>query len=94
MTLIRLPRMEGAADHIPTTVATHEEVDRLIATCDSDTPIGRRDRAIFALLFSSGLRVHELCGLERSAFPRERLGKDPTFSLPVKGIREDKKLSS
>ena len=42
-----------------------EETERLINEVDSQTPIGLRDRAILELLFSSGLRVSELCNLNR-----------------------------
>lgn len=42
-----------------------EEVERLIQAIDTNTPSGLRDRAIVELLFSSGLRVSELCNLNR-----------------------------
>ena len=42
-----------------------EEVERLISAIDADTLSGLRDRAIVELLFSSGLRVSELCNLNR-----------------------------
>jgi site-specific recombinase XerD len=42
-----------------------EETERLIKEVDAQTPIGLRDRAILELLFSSGLRVSELCNLNR-----------------------------
>ena len=42
-----------------------EEVERLIQAIDIDTLSGLRDRAIVELLFSSGLRVSELCNLNR-----------------------------
>jgi integrase/recombinase XerC len=43
---------------------TLDDVDRLLATPRADTLLGRRDRAIFELLYSSGLRVGELVGLD------------------------------
>lgn len=42
-----------------------EEVQRLLEQISSDDEAGLRDRAIVQLLFSSGLRVSELVGLNR-----------------------------
>ncbi len=42
-----------------------EETERLINAVSVDTHTGLRDRAIIELLFSSGLRVSELCNLNR-----------------------------
>lgn len=39
------------------------EVDALIASVDSDDPRSLRDRAMYELLYASGLRVSELVGL-------------------------------
>ncbi|OHE73600.1 MAG: site-specific tyrosine recombinase XerD [Verrucomicrobia bacterium GWF2_51_19] len=44
-------------------VLTSQEVDQLMAAPNVSTPIGRRDRAMFELMYSSGLRVSELCNL-------------------------------
>jgi site-specific recombinase XerD len=42
-----------------------QELDRLMAAPKANTLVGLRDRAILELLFSTGLRVSELCGLDR-----------------------------
>ncbi len=39
------------------------ELERLIAAPDTSTVRGKRDRAILELLFSTGLRISELCAL-------------------------------
>ena len=41
-----------------------EEIDSLLAAPPAGTPLGLRDRAMLHLLFASGPRVSELCGLE------------------------------
>jgi integrase/recombinase XerC len=43
---------------------TLDDVDRLLATPRADTLAGLRDRAIFEVLYSAGLRVSELTGLD------------------------------
>lgn len=42
-----------------------DEIDRILTSIDTSSPVGLRDRAIVELLFSSGLRVSELVGLDR-----------------------------
>jgi integrase/recombinase XerD len=44
-------------------VLTVEEVGRFLAGPQQDDPIGARDWAIFQVMYASGLRVSELCGL-------------------------------
>ena len=44
---------------------TVAEVERLLSRPSPDTPVGRRDRALLTLLYNTGLRVGELCGLSR-----------------------------
>ncbi len=48
------------------TFLDNEELGRLFNAIDTSNPIGLRDRAIVELLFSGGLRVSELIGLDRS----------------------------
>ncbi len=47
------------------TFLNDEELTRVFDQPDLNTPAGLRDRAILELLFSSGLRVSELVGLDR-----------------------------
>lgn len=47
------------------TFLNEDELNRLFTQPDLNTMIGTRDRAILELLFSSGLRVSELVGLNR-----------------------------
>lgn len=47
------------------TFLSEDELARLFAQPDVDTESGLRDRAILELLFSSGLRVSELVGLDK-----------------------------
>jgi len=56
---LRAPR---AWPGLPTYLST-EEVDRLLATPDTSTPRGLRDRALIELLYATGLRVSELVRL-------------------------------
>ncbi len=58
-----------------------EELERLLKQPDTATDAGRRDRAIFELLFSTGLRISELCNLDRESVNL----KSEEFSVRGKG---------
>ncbi|MBN1799261.1 MAG: site-specific tyrosine recombinase XerD [Spirochaetales bacterium] len=45
-------------------VLSKEEVDRFLATIDLNNPLGMRDRALFELIYSCGLRVSEAVNLK------------------------------
>lgn len=42
---------------------TEEEIDTLLRIPEADNPFGIRNRAIFELIYSSGLRIGEVCGI-------------------------------
>ena len=56
MTKIDTPKR---AQHLPATLSS-QEVDALMAKPDTDKPLGLRDRAIFELMYATGLRVSEV----------------------------------
>ena len=61
--LVDLPR----AAKKQVTFLHFDEVSRLLSEIPTDTETGLRDRAILELLFSGGLRVSELCNLNRDS---------------------------
>jgi len=79
---VTLPRI---GDHLPKAVPTPDDVRALLGACQADTIQGRRDRAILGLLFSSGLRIAELCNLNRDEIREERLGGEDVLELSVIG---------
>lgn len=58
---IELPRVKRKQ----VSFLSSEETERIIEIVDTKNAIGLRDKAILELLFSSGLRVSELCNLNR-----------------------------
>jgi site-specific recombinase XerD len=66
---IELPKM---AKHNKITFLDQEELQELFTQPDITTLSGLRDRAILELLFSSGLRVSELVGLDRGDINLQR----------------------
>jgi integrase/recombinase XerD len=55
--LPKLPRQ------LPKAVLSDDEVERILQLPDTTTPLGLRDRAIFEVLYSTGIRRAELCSL-------------------------------
>jgi integrase/recombinase XerD len=56
-----LPKVE---QRLPKHVLSVAEVEAVIAAVDLDEPLGLRDRAILEVLYSTGMRRHELAGLK------------------------------
>ncbi len=77
---IELPRVKRKQ----VSFLNHDEVERLFAVVPADTLVGRRDRAIIALLYSSGLRVSELTNLDRTHINLDR----GEFSVRGKGQKD------
>jgi integrase/recombinase XerC len=56
---LRSPRLEKKLPHF----ISREDMGRLLEAPPGDVPLGRRDRALLETLYSAGLRVSELTGL-------------------------------
>lgn len=91
---LRNPRRDRKLPHF----LTSREIGKLLTAPPLDDPMGRRDRAIFETLYSAGLRVSELVGMNlddldlegglvrvRGKGKRERLA--PLGSHAVKALR-------
>ena len=48
-----------------------EEIESFLAAPDLNTHLGKRDRALFELMYGSGLRVSEICDLPMNAIDSE-----------------------
>lgn len=70
-------------------VLAHRDLDALLDPGDADDPVVIRDAAVLELLYAAGLRVAELCGLDRAGVDLDAravtvLGKgDRERRLPV-----------
>lgn len=67
MLLIRTPRQ---SKRLPKAIDV-DQVEKLLAAPDETTLLGARDRAILETLYSTGIRVSELVGLNRDGFDKE-----------------------
>lgn len=57
--LVDRPRTKRALPR----VLSVEQIEELLSVIDTSTTLGLRDRALFELVYSSGLRIGEVCGL-------------------------------
>lgn len=55
-----MPRLEK---RLPKAVLTESEVEKVMAQADLNDPVELRDRAMMEVLYSTGIRRHELAGL-------------------------------
>lgn len=87
---LRNPRRERSLPHFLTT----REIAKLLSAPNVSEPMGKRDRAIFETIYSAGLRVSELVGINdedldldgglvrvRGKGKRERLGPLGTYAV-------------
>jgi integrase/recombinase XerD len=77
---LEVPRLRRPLPH----PLAPEEVERLLARPEPDTPLGLRDRAMLEVAYGSGLRASELCGLELERI----LHRDGLLRVTGKGNRE------
>jgi len=59
MSLVQVPKH---AERLPL-VHSKEDVERLLSCVDTKTPLGIRNRALYELIYSAGLRISEAVGL-------------------------------
>jgi integrase/recombinase XerD len=49
---------------LPKATLTHDEMEQVLAICDTTTPIGLRDRVMLEVLYATAMRRGELVGLQ------------------------------
>lgn len=64
---------------------TLEQIEKLLLAPDTNKPEGMRDRAILESLFSTGLRIAELTGLNKEQFANIKDKKDLELGILGKG---------
>lgn len=86
---VRIPRVPSATPLTPP--PGENDIQLLLQQPDASKLWGLRDRAIIAALVSSGLRVTELCSLNRRDVREDLLGKAPMLEVslvkPTRGRR-------
>lgn len=88
---LRSPKRERRLPTVPTAAAVTESLAATQARVEEEGPLAARDLALVELLYSSGLRVSEACGLRVDQLDAERgtarvLGKGgKERSVPVGG---------
>jgi integrase/recombinase XerD len=65
-------------------VLSREEIDELLDSIDTTSPLGLRDRALFELIYSSGLRVSEAVALR----PEQLFLSEALIRVMGKGSKE------
>ena len=80
---VRLPK--GYLDLSAVKALTLDDLSALVQAPDPHTPWGRRDRALLALLYSTGMRIAELCSLNRAQVPLDKLCCGETLELAIVG---------
>ncbi len=80
---IKLPR--DAKKEKAVKFLTLDQVEKLLLAPDENDNAGVRDRAILESLFSTGLRIAELVGLNREQFAGLKDGKELELSIIGKG---------
>ncbi|HZJ88236.1 MAG TPA: tyrosine-type recombinase/integrase [Sphaerochaeta sp.] len=75
-------------------VASVEEVERLLAAIDERDLLGVRDRTLFELVYSCGLRISEVCDLDVSHYHRSSLSvlgkRNKMRTVPVGEVAQER----
>ncbi|MCE9595802.1 MAG: tyrosine-type recombinase/integrase [Planctomycetes bacterium] len=66
-----VPRFRRQGKKLPR-VLTTDQIEGMLAACDGDAFLAVRDRAIIEVLYSTGARASELCGLTTGAIDTNR----------------------
>jgi len=83
-------RPPATGRHLPKALSI-DQVDRLLAAPDRDTPVGMRDAALLELLYGTGARISEVVRLDVDDLTRALHRSDPTdrtLRLLGKGAKE------